>query len=105
MGRYGLAEIAENLPQLGETAAYEWAQLRTQIQVVRDISSFRWPVVFEPAKDRPVLFTAAAWADVLLTLDRADFGGLMSGGFYGFSVLKPGDFLRNERAAGRVRTS
>ena len=44
----------------------------------------------------------AATADVLLTLDRADFGGVMGVGFYGLAVMKPGDFLRRERAAGRL---
>lgn len=47
--------------------------------------------------------SAAATADVLLTLDRADFGGVMAAGFYGLPVMKPGDFLRRERAAGRLR--
>jgi len=28
--------------------------------------------VFAPARDRPILFTASAWAEVLLTLDRRD---------------------------------
>jgi hypothetical protein len=61
------------------------------------------PVVFGPAKDRPVLFTAAAWAEVLLTLDRGDFGAFMPKGFYGLPVLTPGDFLAKERAAGRLK--
>ena len=61
------------------------------------------PAVFGPAKDRPVLFTAAAWAEVLLTLDRGDFGAVMESGFYGLEVLTPGDFLERERAAGRLR--
>ena len=56
------------------------------------------------AKDRPVLFTAAAFSDVLLSLDRADFGGLMQTGFYSLQVLTPGEFLRRERAAGRLPT-
>jgi hypothetical protein len=58
--------------------------------------------VFGPAKDRPVLFTAAAWAEVLLTLDRGDFGAVMGAGFYGLLVLTPGHFLERERAAGRL---
>jgi hypothetical protein len=58
--------------------------------------------VFEPAKDRPILFSALAWADVLLTLDRADFGALMDSSFYGLRVLRPGVFLEQERAAGRM---
>ena len=61
-----------------------------------------WPVVFGPSKDRPILFTAAAFGDVLLTLDRNDFGPLMGTGFYGLAVLTPGNFLRRERAAGRL---
>jgi hypothetical protein len=49
------------------------------------------------------LFTAAAWADVLLTLDRHDFGDLLGGAFYGLAILKPGDFLKRERGAGRLK--
>ena len=70
--------------------------------MVADVLTFDWPVVFPAAKDRPVLVTAAATADVLLTLDRADFGSVMGAGFYGLPVMKPGDFLRRERAAGRL---
>jgi hypothetical protein len=55
------------------------------------------------AKDRPILFTAAAWADVLLTLDRHDFGNLLGGAFYGLVILNPGDFLKRERAVERMR--
>jgi len=35
------------------------------------------PAVFPSGKDRPILFSALAWADILLTLDWGDFGGLM----------------------------
>ena len=52
---------------------------------------------------KTVLFTAAAWAEVLLTLDRGDFGALMGTGFYGLDILTPGDFLERERAAGRLK--
>jgi len=41
-------------------------------------------------------------ADVLLTLDKADFADLLGGTFYGLSVLPPYDFLLRERAAGRL---
>jgi hypothetical protein len=70
--------------------------------LVRDVWTSEKPAIFGPAKDRPVLFTAAAWAQVLLTLDRADFGPVMQGQFYGLAVLTPGDFLERERAAGRI---
>ncbi len=77
--------------------------LRPGLVVVADELAHPWPVVFPAAKDRPVLFTAAATADVLLTLDVADFGGVMTAGFYGLPVMKPADFLRRERRAGRLR--
>ena len=64
--------------------------------------TFEWPTVFAPARDRPILFTAAAWADVLLTLDRRDFADLLGTSFYGLAILKPGDFLQRERTAGRL---
>ena len=44
-----------------------------------------------------------AWAEVLLTLDRADFGTMIGGAFYGLSVMTPGMFLESERAAGRLQ--
>lgn len=54
-------------------------------------------MVFAPAKDRPVLFTALAFADVLLTLDKRDFGPLMGVGFYNLEIMKPGDFLKRNQ--------
>lgn len=64
---------------------------------------FRLPVVFSARQDRPILFSALAWADVPLTLDSADFGEFLGTSFYGMPVLRPGQFLRSERAAGRLR--
>jgi len=67
-----------------------------------DVLTLGKPVVFLAGKDRPILFSALAWADVLLTLDRSDFGGVMDNPFYGLLVLKPVLFLERERAAGRL---
>lgn len=100
---YVLAEVTKNLPRLPPQAVPSWEQLRPGLVSVRDVWTIDRPVVFGPAKDRPVLFTAAAWAEVLLTLDQGDFGALMGTGFYGLKVLTPGDFLKRERAAGRLR--
>lgn len=61
-------------------------------------------MVFPVSKDKPILFGALAWADVLLTLDRGDFSALLGTSFYGMPVLRPGDFLHRERAAGRLRS-
>jgi len=71
---------------------------------VPDVFSFEWPVLSLPAKDRPILFTAMAWADVLLTLDRRDFGELVGNDVYGMPVLTPGTFLIRERDVGRLVT-
>ena len=102
-GDYVLREVERNVSRrLPPAAQNEWQHIRPLLEVVADVLTFNWPVVFPAAKDRPVLFTAAATADVLLTLDRADFGGVMDAGFYGLPVMKPGDFLRRERAAGRL---
>jgi hypothetical protein len=102
-GDYVMREVERNVwNRLPASARREWRRLRPALAVVSDELTHPWPVVFPAAKDRPVLFTAAAVADVLLTLDRADFGGVMAAGFYGLPVMKPGDFLRRERAAGRL---
>ena len=70
--------------------------------MVDDIVSLDRPVVFAASKDRPILLTALAWADVLLTLDKADFGDVLGGTFYGLRVLLPYEFLGQERVAGRL---
>lgn len=99
---YALGEVARNLPKLHVTAADDWRILLTQVTVMPDVFTVNRPVVFGPSKDRPILFSALAWADVLLTLDHADFGGLMNKPFYGLRVVRPGTFLEAERSAGRL---
>jgi len=101
--RYVVAEVTRNVQRLPAPAAPAWAQIRPLLVPVRDVWTMDRPAVFGPTKDRPVLFTAAAWAEVLLTLDRGDFGAFMGTGFYGLAVLTPGDFLKRERAARRLR--
>jgi len=99
---YVLAEVEANLPALPAGASDSWALLRAKLDTVPDVLTFDWPAVFAPARDRPILFTAAAWAEVLLTLDRRDFSDLLGTSFYGLAILKPGEFLQRERAAGRL---
>ncbi len=98
---YVLIEVQRNLPKLG-TGTTEWPRLRARMTVVDDVVVLGWPVVFAASKDRPILFTALAWADVLLTLDKADFADVLGGSFYGLRVLLPSDFLQHERADGRL---
>jgi hypothetical protein len=87
---------------LPQSAAETWVLLQTKLETVPDVLTFPQIAVFAPAKDRPILFTAAAWSDVLLTLDRQDFAGLLGSHFYGLPILRPGDFLRRERASGNL---
>jgi hypothetical protein len=100
---YALEEALRNLPDLSPSASAEWARLRPALLVMDDVLTLDRPAVFHAGKDRPILFSALAWADVLLTLDRGDFGPLMDKPFYGLLVLKPGLFLERERAAGRLK--
>jgi hypothetical protein len=94
--------VKDNLTFLAPAALSSWLALSHKLNLVDDSLVMDWPVVFSPAKDRPILFTALAYADVLLTLDRADFGPLMGIGFYGLQIMKPGEFLCRERAVGRI---
>jgi len=101
---YVLHEIVANLDSFPPLAAQEWPALSARLSIVRDLTSFDYPAVFSPGKDRPVLFTAAGWSDVLLTLDRLHFGRFFGAGFYSLRVSTPGDFLAAERKAGRLPT-
>ena len=83
-------------------ASAEWAKLRGDLLVLDDVLTLDRLVVFSASKDRPILFSALAWADVLLTLDRADFAELLGQSFYELTVLRPGIFLQREREAGRL---
>jgi predicted nucleic acid-binding protein len=99
---YVLQEVTNNLRKLTPAAAHSWPQLKPNLLILDDIVTLDRPSNFGPGKDRPILFSALAWADVLLTLDIGDFGGLIGGNFYELPVLKPGDFLIRERSAGRL---
>jgi hypothetical protein len=99
---YGLEEVLRHLPDVGPSASADWAALRPALLIMDDVLTLDRPVVFPVPKDKPILFSALAWGDVLLTLDENDFGGLMNKPFYGLHVLRPGDFLQRERAAGRL---
>ena len=68
-----MCEVRANIRSLGKQAVTDWRRLESDLRLVRDQYVVDWPVVFAPAKDRPVLFTALAFADALLTLDKRDF--------------------------------
>lgn len=98
-----LREVRDNLADNPPEFARTWLSLRHNVVVEEDEFTFGWPIVFEAAKDKPVLFSALDCADVLLTLDRRDFRDLLGETIYGLHVLTPGEFLRGERKAGRLR--
>lgn len=100
---YVVEEVRRNLSNFPAAASTEWNRLRGDLVLMDDVFTVDRPAVFVPAKDRPVLFSALAWADVLLTLDRGDFERLLGNEFYGLAILTPGSFLFRERAAGRLK--
>jgi hypothetical protein len=97
-----VGEAKHNIPKLGTEVSEAWQQLEPQLSFVADVVSLDRALVFPVAKDRPVLVTALAWADVLLTLDRADFIGLLGSACYGMPIMLPSEFLTREREAGRI---
>ncbi|HEX3719818.1 MAG TPA: hypothetical protein VH595_17840 [Verrucomicrobiae bacterium] len=99
---YAIEEVLRNLPDFPPSATANWVRLRPNLLIMDDVLTLDLPVVFPAGKDRPILFSALAWADVLLTLDQGDFAGLMEKPFYDLLVIKPGVFLQRERAAGRL---
>jgi hypothetical protein len=101
---YVVEEVITNLPELTPTGGAVWEQLRQHLILLEDVLTLDRPAVFSRAKDRPILFSALAWADILLTLDHGDFADLLGRTFYDLAVLKPGDFLQRERAAGRLNS-
>lgn len=98
---YVVNEVTANLPRLGEHAGGQWKLLQPSLKLQPDFIIFPWITVFSVPKDRPILLTAAAWSDVLLTLDRRDFAELLGTQFYSLPILTPADFLRRERDSGR----
>ena len=98
-----LREVRDNLADKPPESVRAWVLLRRKAVLEDDELTFDWPIAFEASKDKPVLFSALACADVLLTLDRRDFRDLLGQTVYGLRVLTPGEFLRIERKAGKLR--
>ncbi|MEO8354043.1 MAG: PIN domain-containing protein [Chthoniobacteraceae bacterium] len=97
-----VAEVLRNLVKFPVAVTAEWLRLRRQLVIVDDVVSLDRALVFSVSKDRPVLLSALASAQVLLTLDREDFMGVLGNQCYGLPILLPYDFLERERAAGRL---
>ena len=97
-----LREVQDNLADKPRAAVDAWLALRRKAVVEDDVLTFDWPLVFNVSKDKPGLCTALACADVLLTLDRRDFGSLLGQTVYDLLIQRPGEFLRIGREAGRI---
>jgi hypothetical protein len=102
VSRWVMREMRENLAGLPHPAPHTWFDLKDRLVVEDAEPTFDWPLLFQVTKDKPVLCTALACADVLLTLDRRDFGTLLGQTVYDLRVLTPGEFLGVERQAGRL---
>lgn len=100
---YVVEEVQRNLSKLPPSATTDWASLCPKLRFMDDVLTLDRPALFGVAKDRPILFSALAWANVLLTLDQNDFGSLMGTTFYGLLILKPGAFLERCRDLGTLR--
>lgn len=97
-----VGEARHNIPKFGTEVSEAWQRLEPQVSIVTDVVSLDRAWVSPAPKDRPVLVTALAWADVLLTLDRADFVNLLASVCYGMPIMLLMEFLTRERAAGRI---
>jgi hypothetical protein len=86
-------EVGRNLADFPLSVSGQWIRLRSDLLLMDDVLTLNRPVVFSAGKDRPVLFSALAWADVLLTLDSGNFGELLAGSFYRMPVLLETDKL------------
>ena len=74
--------------------------IETFTKSYKDVWSIDRPSVFPITKDKPILFSALAWADVLLTLDQDDFQSRTGNQFYGLQILRTGQFLERQRTKG-----
>ena len=102
---YAMIEVGRNVPKLGAPAVAVSQWLLPRLGLVDDVTVIDKPAVFQAGKDRPILFTAYANAEVLITLDRRDFMAAIGRRFYHLDVLTPGEFLERERMARRYIAS
>ncbi len=91
---YCRAETSKNIGKLSTGAAGHWPGMQARVEWVPNALTSRKPLLLTAPKDKPVLISAlAAKSDVLLTLDKADFGLLPGTTVYGMQVSTPHDFL------------
>lgn len=99
---YCREETLRNLGKLGESAeVYFRATLDRRIDWHLNAFTAGEIVIFDQAKDRPVLISAlSVKPSALLTLDRADFHDRLGAQFYGIDIRTPGEWLMEQREQG-----
>lgn len=94
---YCRAETSRNLLKLGPDAALFWPGLQPKVEWVAIALTSAKPLLLTAAQDKPVLISAlAASCDVLLTLDKGDFGIVPGTTVYGMMVCTPREFLTTQ---------
>lgn len=87
-------ETARNLTKFESGALEYWKQLESRLIFVPNALTSKRPLLLAASKDKPALISAlAAECEVLLTLDRNDFGIVLNTEVYGMLVTTPRDFL------------
>ena len=99
---YVLWEIGRNIVKFPPPVQDEWRAIRPRLHIRPDVLSSDRPVVFTKTKDRPVLLSASAWADVLVTHDTGDFHRRLGGSFYGLKIRTPLEFLTEQHRMGSL---
>jgi len=99
---YCREETVRNLGKLGKSAeSYFRATLDRRIDWHLNALTTDDIVVFEKAKDRPVLISALSVNPAaLLNLDRADFHDRLGRQFFGIEIRTPGEWLMEQREQG-----
>ena len=91
---YCRAETSNNIGKLGAGVSLRWSDMQAKVEWVANALTSNRPLLLAASKDKPVLISAlAAKSEVLLTLDKADFGLLLGTTVYGMAVSTPRDFL------------
>jgi predicted nucleic acid-binding protein len=91
---YCRAETTKNLGKFGAAAGGHWKSLQRKVNWTPNAFTTHRPLLLTASKDKPVLVSALAErCDLLLTLDKGDFGILLGTEVYGMKVLTPRDFL------------
>jgi len=94
---YCRAETNRNVVKFGPEAVARWEKMKGGIGSVPDALTSTRPLLLTAAKDKPVLISAlAAESQILLTLDRGDFGIVLETEVYGMLVTTTRGFLVRE---------